>query len=144
MSSAIYGAFFFTVALLVITAYFLMGGLPLLILKHDVPVDASFIRGFFNVYYLAAFWASLGACISFALWGRSAFAAGAALIAAVTILLRRHLIEAMERLGERIEANEESAVKHFRRVHATALCINLAQLVVIVWGLLQLSQELLK
>ena len=28
---------FFTVVLLVIIAYFLMGGLPLLVLKHDVP-----------------------------------------------------------------------------------------------------------
>ena len=32
-----YGALFFTVVLLVIIAYFLMGGLPLLVLKHDVP-----------------------------------------------------------------------------------------------------------
>ena len=72
LSPAIYAAFFFTVALLVTTAYFLMGGLPLLTLKHDTPLDARFIRGFFNVYYLAAFWTSLGALVSYTLWGTRA------------------------------------------------------------------------
>lgn len=141
-SSAIYGAFIFTVALLVTTAYFLMGGLPLLILKHDVPLDARFVRGFFNVYYRAAFWTSLGACICFALWGRHAFAVGAAFIAGATTLLGKHLLAAMARLGERIESSEESAIRYFRQVHATALSVNLVQLVVVVWGVLQLSRQL--
>ena len=70
MPPAGYAALFFTVLLLVTTAYFLMGGLPLLILKHDTPVDAGFIRGFFDVYYKAAFFAASGACLSYALWGR--------------------------------------------------------------------------
>ena len=52
--SLMYGALFFTVVLLVIIAYFLMGGLPLLVLKHDVPLDARFIRSFFNAYYAAS------------------------------------------------------------------------------------------
>src|SRR4051794_37478727 len=42
-----------TVALLVWMGFFMMGSLPLLILKHDTPLDARFIRGLFNVYYLA-------------------------------------------------------------------------------------------
>ena len=88
MSFAIYAAIFFTVALLVTTAYFLMGGLPLLVLKHDVPLDALFIRGFFDAYYRAAFWTALGAPASYALWGRCGFAAGAAIIALVVVLLR--------------------------------------------------------
>ncbi len=142
MSVAIYAAFIFTVALLVTTAYFLMGGLPLLILKHDVPLDARFIRGFFNVYYRAAFWTSLGACVSFGLWGRYAFAVGAALIVVAATLLRTYLVEAMQRLGDRIEASEEIAVRHFRRVHAAALFANLVQLVAVVWGVLQLSRQL--
>ena len=54
MSTAIIAALFFTVALLVASAYFLFGGLPLLILQHDTPKDSRFIRGFFDTYYLAA------------------------------------------------------------------------------------------
>ena len=69
MTWGMYGAFIFTVALLVFTAYFLLGGLPLLVLKHDVPLDARFVRAFFNVYYKVAFWAALGAAASYALWG---------------------------------------------------------------------------
>ena len=93
MSSALYASFFFTVALLVTTAYFLMGGLPLLTLKHDTPLDARFVRGFFNVYYRAAFWASLGAFVSYALWGRYPFALGVAANACVVSLLRKHLLQ---------------------------------------------------
>jgi hypothetical protein len=140
MSSALYPAFFFTVALLVTTAYFLLGGLPLLVLKHDVPLDARFIRGFFNVYYRAAFWTALGACASYALWGRFAFAAGAAGLAVVAMLLRSRLLSVMHQLGVAIEANEDAAIERFRRVHVAALLVNVAQLVVLVWGLLQLSQ----
>jgi len=141
VSSAIYGAFFFTVVLLVTTAYFLMGGLPLLILKHDVPVDAKFVRGFFNVYYRAAFWAALGASASYALWGRFGFAVGAAAIAVVVTLLRKHLLPVMQQLGAQIEARDDRAIQRFRRVHATALLINLAQLAVLVWGIIQLSRS---
>ena len=143
MSVAIYGAFVFTVALLVTTAYFLMGGLPLLILKHDIPLDARFVRGFFNLYYRAAFWTALGACVSYAMWGRFVFAVGAAVIAAVAILLRRQLVPAMQFLGARIEASDEGAVHRFRRVHAAALLINLTQLVLVVWGLIRLSRQLM-
>lgn len=142
MPSAVYPAFIFTVILLFTTAYFLLGGLPLLVLKHDVPLDARFIRAFFNVYYKAAFWAAIGACASYALWGRPAFALGAAALAGLAMLLRRHLVPAMERLGTRIEANDVQAVRHFRRMHGAALVINLMQLVVLVWGTLQLSRAL--
>jgi hypothetical protein len=37
MSTALIVALVFTVVLLVVTAYFIMGSLPLLILKHDTP-----------------------------------------------------------------------------------------------------------
>jgi 4-amino-4-deoxy-L-arabinose transferase-like glycosyltransferase len=140
MHFALYPAFFFTVALLFTTGYFLLGGLPLLILKHDVPLDARFVRGFFNVYYNAAFWTALGACASYALWGRYVFAAAAGALAAVATLLRRYLLPAMDQLGERIQANEQEAIHHFRRVHSAALGINVVQLVVLVWGTLQLSR----
>ena len=142
MSSAIHAAFFFTVVLLIATAYFLMGGLPLLILKHDVPLDARFVRGFFNVYYRVAFWASLGACVSYALWGRYAFALGAAANVATTLALKHYLLLAMVQLGARIEASDAAAIGHFRRVHGVALLVNLLQLTAIVWGVLQLSQQL--
>jgi len=53
-------ALFFTVALLAITAYFLLGSVPLLILKHDNPVDSSFIRSFYITCFRMAIVAATG------------------------------------------------------------------------------------
>ena len=139
MAIGIYPSLFFTVALLVTTAYFLMGGLPLLILQHDTALDARFVRRFFAVYYQAATVAAVGACLGYALWGRFGFALGAALLVGVVRALRRALIPAMQQLGERIEAADVQAIARFKRVHAAALGVNLAQLMVLVWGTLQLQ-----
>ena len=78
MSAALIAALFFTVALLVTTAYFLLGSIPLLILKHDTPLDSSFVRSFFNTYYLAAMFTAGAAAASYAFAGRLAFAARSA------------------------------------------------------------------
>lgn len=139
MQGALYAAIFFTVVLLVTTAYFLMGGLPLLVLKHDTAVDARFIRGFFNVYYKAAFVAAAGATASYALSGRPFFALGIGAVALAVLLLRRRLIPAMEQLGEQIQSSEAAALEGFRRIHAMALLANLAQLIALVWGLTKIS-----
>lgn len=139
MAVAIYPAIFFTVAMLVTTAYFMMGGLPLLILKHDTPLDAGFVQGFFNVYCKASLLTALGASVSYVLWGRPAFAAGAIAYVLIAIAIRRRLLPAMQRLGAMIQESEAATIRHFRKVHAFALSINLVQLVVLVWGTTQLS-----
>jgi hypothetical protein len=139
MAFAIYPALFFTVALLVTTAYFLMGGLPLLVLDHDTALDARFVRGFFNACYRAAMVTAGGAALSYALWGRFAFAVGALALVALAVLLRRQLLAAMARLGERIQAADAAAIRAFQRVHGMALAANAVQLVLVVWGITRLS-----
>lgn len=124
---------------MVTTAYFLMGGLPLLILAHDTPVDQKFIQRFFEIYYKAAIFAAGGAMVSYALWGRAYFAVGAAAIAALALLLRRKVIPVMADIAAQIQANNASAVRAFRKVHSTALMVNLVQLVAIVWGVTQIT-----
>src|SRR4051794_24544798 len=110
MPAAIYAALFFTVALLVTTAYFLMGGVPLLILKHDTPMDAWFIRRFFTIYYKSVFYAAIGAAASYALSGHFGFAIGTAAIGLVTAALRRRLIPAMELIGGQIQEDGAGAI----------------------------------
>ncbi|MCA0241480.1 MAG: hypothetical protein LCI02_11490 [Proteobacteria bacterium] len=129
----------FTVVLLVTTAYFIMGGLPLLVLQHDTPVDGRFISRFFEVYYKAALIAAVGGCVSYAWWGRLAFAGGAAVIGMVVVALRRVLIPTMDRLGARIQDSDPAAIQAFRKVHSAALLVNLVQLVLLVWGLTRLT-----
>ena len=142
MTWGMYGAFVFTVALLGFTAYFLLGGLPLLILQHDVPLDARFVRSFFNVYYKVAFWAAMGATVSYALWGRIAFALGAGTIAVVVAVLKKHFLRAMEDIGAQIDGSDTEPIRRFRRMHGAALLINVALLVILVWGTIRLSQSM--
>ena len=136
---ALYPALLFTVALLVTTAYFLLGGLPLLVLDHDSALDARFIRGFFNLYYKAAFVTSVGASLSFAGLGQGGYALGAVGLALVALALRRQLIPRMDDLGSQVQSSAPLAIRRFRQVHAVALLVNLAQLVLLVWALIRFS-----
>lgn len=139
MSIALYPALVFTVALLVTTAYFLLGGLPLLVLDHSTALDARFIRGFFDLYYKAASITAVGTALSYAGLGRPAFALGAAGLALAAVVLRRRLTAAMDQLAGQIEASEPLAIQRFRRTHLQALLLNLLQLVLLVWALTRLS-----
>ena len=139
LEAGLYPAVFFTVAMMITAGYFLLGGLPLLILQHDTPLDARFVRGFFRVYCKAALYSAAGATAGFALWGRVPFALGALVMALLAVVIRRTLLPAMQNLEPRMLAQESTAVGAFRRLHVALLCINLAQLAVIVWGVTQIS-----
>ncbi len=128
-------ALIFTVAMLMVTAYFLLGSVPLLVLKHDNPVDAKFVRAFYNMYYRLAFVTAVGAAISYALSGRPLFALGAAANAVLVWVLRGQFIPRMVALESRIKTEDMMAIPAFRQMHKTALGINLAQLVTIVASL---------
>ena len=128
-------ALLFTVALLAVTAYFLLGSVPLLALKHDDPVDAKFIQSFYDTYYRIAFIVALGTTVSFALSSRPLFAAGAAVITVLAWVLRRKIIPWMDALGTPGPENDKASIPVFRKVHKRAILINLVQLVAIVSSL---------
>lgn len=142
MSTSLIAALIFTVALLVVTAYFFMGSLPLLILRHDTPMDARFVRGFYNTYYLAALFTASATTVSFAWAGWPVLAAGAAALALMAYLLRRHVIPKMDSLHAQIQSSGTDAVPGFRRMHVVAVLANLVQLVVIVGSLITLSLQM--
>jgi hypothetical protein len=141
MPAAQISALFFTVALLVVTAYFIMGSVPLLILKHDTPVDSGFVRSFFNTYYLVAMATAMATSVSYALAARPVLAAGAAALALLAAMLRRKVIPKMDSLRSQIQASGTDAIAEFRRIHMTAIAVNLAQLVLIVWSLTAFSLQ---
>jgi hypothetical protein len=139
MSAALIASLFFTVVLLVITTYFILGALPLLILKHDTPLDSRFVRAFFNTYYKMAMFAAGGTALSYGIAGRLPFAAGAAALVLLAFMLRRAIISKMDSLGAQIRGNPMHAIPGFRRVHVTAILLNMTQLALIVWALTTLS-----
>lgn len=127
-------AVLFTVALLCVTAYFLLGSVPLLVLKHDTPVDSNFIRSFFNTYYLVATIVGTAAALSYAFSNRPWFAVGAAVIAILSAYLRRTVIAKMDALKTNIHAADLEAIPEFRKIHVTAIVISVIQLAVVVWS----------
>ncbi|CAN7162687.1 hypothetical protein LJR039_000171 [Pseudorhodoferax sp. LjRoot39] len=139
MSAALLVALCCTGALLLTTAYFFLGAVPLLTLQHDTPMDARFVRSFFNTYYLAAMGTAGATALSCALAGRPGFALEAAAIAGLAVLLRRTVLSRMDALRVQVEAGAGDVARAFRRIHGAALLANLAQLVVIVWSLVAAS-----
>lgn len=140
MSAAVIAALFFTVSLLVTHAYFLLGSVPLLVLAHDTPMDARFVRGFFDTYYLGATFTATATAASLAMAGRLALAVGAAGLALLAIVLRRQVIPKMDLLHAEFLLGETSAIPAFRRLHMAAILLNLAQVVLIVWTLVATSR----
>ena len=134
ISAAMIAALFLTVVLLVTTLYFILGSIPLLVLKHDTPLDARCVRAFFNNYYKVAVVTAGATSICYALAGRPALSMGAAALALLAVVLRKKVIPKMEALGAQIQSNMD-AIPGFRRTHVTAIAINIVQLVVIVWSL---------
>ena len=140
MPPALFVALIFTVALLVTTAYFLLGSVPLLVLSHDTPMDARFVRGFFNTYYLAALASAGLTALSLVVAGRYALAAVAAALAVLALGLRHRIIPSMDALQARIPSESDAAIRSFRRLHLAAVAVTLAQLVVIVATLIAASR----
>jgi hypothetical protein len=129
----------FTVAMLCVSVYFLLGSVPLLILKHDTPVDGRFIRSFFNLYYRVAAFVAAAATLTYAFSGRTWFAVGAAGIAVLSVVLRRTIIAKMDLLQSQIQSKIQTAdfeaIPEFRKIHFRAILISLVQLVAVVWSL---------
>ena len=142
MSAALIAALVLTVALLVITAYFLMSSVPLLVLKHDTPLDARFIRGFYNTYYAGATLTASATAVAYAFAAQPVYAAGATALALLAILLRRTVIPKMDALRAYMAVSETTAIAGFRRLHVAAIVINTAQLVIVVWSLIALSIQM--
>ena len=128
-----------TVVLLVWMGFFMMGSLPLLVLKHDTPLDSRFIRGLFNVYYVAVTLTASAAALSYAWSGRPAFALGMACIASLAFALRRWIIiPRMDLLRHSIPETGNS-VYRFRRLHVAGMMLNVVQLATVAWALTRLG-----
>ena len=128
-----------TVALLCTMGFFMMGSLPLLVLKHDTTLDARFIRGLFALYYGAVMVTGGVAAAAYALAGRPAFALGMAALVGLAVLLRRVIVGRMDALRATMTADDAAAIADFRQLHIRGMLINVVQLGAVVWGLTRLS-----
>lgn len=130
-----------TIPLLMCMGYFFLGSLPLLVLKHDTPMDSRFVRGFFNTYYVAVVCTATVPAISYALVGHLAFSAGMVAIAVLALFLRKVVLSHMDGLRTRIESGDSTAAIEFRHIHMAGMGVNFVQLVALVWGLFHVSTK---
>jgi hypothetical protein len=128
-------AFSATVALLVWMGFFMMGSLPLLVLKHDTPVDAGFIRGLFNLYYWAVTLTASAGAIAFGLADRPILALVMTGIAAFALVSRHVIVGRMDRLRSTMTASDVPGIARFRRLHIGGMLLNVAQLSAVVVAL---------
>jgi hypothetical protein len=124
-----------TVGMLITMGFFMLGSLPLLVLKHDTPLDARFIRGLFAVYYMAVMVTAGVATPSYALAGKPEFGLGTGCILAIAFLLRRVVLSRMDALRATMTETDKLGISRFRRLHVAGMVLNGVQLGASAWGL---------
>ena len=127
------------VVLLFPMVVFMLASPPLLILKHDTPVDGRFIRGLFNVYYIIVITIATAGTAGWALMGRGvvAFAMGGLVV--FVFGLRRWMISNMDKLRCAMTRGDFMAVPRFRRLHIAGMILNVVQLGTVAWGMTRLA-----
>jgi hypothetical protein len=128
-----------TVVMLVWMGFFMMGSLPLLILKHDTPVDARFIRGLFNVYYMAVMSTAAVGALSCLIAGRFAPALALSGVAACGFAGRHWLVARMDQVRSSISADDAPSIAKFRRLHIAGMVLNVALMGAVCVGLTRVS-----
>jgi hypothetical protein len=106
-----------------------------MILKHDTPLDARFIRGLFDVYYKAVMVAAAAGTLAHALARRPATAVGMAAIGLVAFWSRRFILTRMDRLRDSMTATDAAGIRRFRELHVLGMVLNFVQLIAICVGL---------
>jgi len=127
------------VVLLVWMGFFMMGSLPLLVLKHDTPVDSRFIRGLFNLYYMAIMATGMVGAASAAVAGRVVPALGLSVVAAIGFAGQRWFVARMDRVRSTLTADDSIGIRRFRRLHIVGMLLNVLLLAAFCVGLTRVS-----
>lgn len=115
--------------------YFLLGGLPLLILKHDDASDGRLVRGFIDVHYRVLMGISALGVAAALLNDRRLLAATIATIGTIAFTARRFIVPRMDSLRQTMHASDLPSIRRFRRLHVTGLTLNLVLLSCFVFAL---------
>ena len=128
-----------TVVLLFWMGFFTLASPPLLVLKHDTPKDANFIRNLFNTYYVVLMtMATIGAAICVYLEKTEvAYAMGGLVI--FVFAVRLLFISRMDRLRGVGLVGDSGAVRKFRSLHMAGIALNVVQLGTVAWGMTRLA-----
>ena len=119
--------------------FFLLGTPPLLVrLKYDVPNDARFVRGLFDVYFIAVTLTAALAASSYAAAGQFAFTAGMLSLAGFAFLVRGYFLRRFDTLRARMRPDSAAEISRFRRLFMGGMAMNGVQFGAVAFGLTQL------
>jgi len=128
-----------TVFLLMSLGVSVLSSTPLLILKHDVPMDSRVIRQVFHYSYRLVTIMATASSLAFALAGRPLLSLAMACIALIALTLHRVLLGRMDNLRTTMHEGDAAAITRFRKLHVTGVLLNLTQLVLLVWGITRIA-----
>ena len=128
-----------TVLLLMSLGFFVLGSTPLLILKHDVPMDSRVIRQVFHYCYRLVAIAAAAATLGYWLTDRPLMALGFACIAVLATAMHHWLLTRMDALRTTMHDGDKAAVSRFRRLHIGGIALNVVQLIAVGYAMTQLA-----
>ena len=128
-----------TVLLLMSLGFFVLGSTPLLVLKHDVPMDSRVIRQVFHYCYRVVAVMATAATIAFGLAGRPVLSACLACVALLALALHHVMLTRMDALRTTMHDGDRAAITRFRKLHVTGIAINLTQLVALIWAMTKIA-----
>ena len=111
---------------------------PLLILKHDTPTDANFIRNLFNIYYVVLMTLATVAAAACAYLEKTGIACAMGGLVVFVFGVRLLFISNMDRLRGVMPDGDVAAVRKFRRLHIAGILLNVLQLGTVAWGMTRL------
>lgn len=128
-----------TVLLLMSLAFSVLSSTMLLLLKHDVAMDARVVRQVFHYCYRLVAIMAVAATLAFAFAGRPLLSAGAGCIAFLALALHRVMLTRMDVLRITMHDGDRAAVSRFRKLHVTGIALNLTQLAALIWAMTQVT-----
>ena len=102
----------------------MLGSLPLMILKHDTPLDARFIRGLFDVYYKAVMIVAAAGTLAHALAQRPVTTVAMAVVGVAAFWSRRVILSRMDSLRMTMTATDTAGIRQFRKLHVVGMSLN--------------------
>jgi hypothetical protein len=128
-----------TVLLLISLGFSVLGTTPLLVLKHNLPMDSRVVRQVFHYCYRLVAVVAIAASIGQAFAGRPMLAVGTGCIAVLAFFLHHWMLTRMDVLRGTMHDGDMNAIRRFRELHVAGIALNFTQLVVFVWVMTQVK-----
>lgn len=125
--------------LLISLGFSVLGTTPLLVLKHNLPMDSRVVRQVFHYCYRLVAVVAIAASFGHALAGRPLLSVGTGCIAILAVVLHSWMLTRMDALRGTMHDGDMNAIRRFRELHVAGIVLNCTQLAAFVWVMTQVK-----